>query len=207
MYWPVLVHNSCLLIILCGLTTTSHASDTFDTIVERRSAAAAAAAAATAAATASAASPSASAHVNVPPQTLSPSKISSSTISSSSALPSSSILQSQQHTKNIATSTVYHHGSGSHNIESRNSYTMLSQAMSQAVNHEFSKWLLIEYRLSFFLPFFPYLGFILWICQRKCSIRNIFKINNYSAEYKYIIRLYNAIHLYSTKTKKKKNKK
>lgn len=37
-------------------------------------------------------------------------------------------------------------GNGGHNMESnipRNSYTMLSQAMSQAVSHEFSKWLFI----------------------------------------------------------------
>lgn len=44
----------------------------------------------------------------------------------------------------------HHGGSGGHNVESRSSYAMLSQAMSQAVSHEFSSkflWFVIaDYR-------------------------------------------------------------
>lgn len=166
MYWPDLVHNSCLLIILCGLTTIGNAVDPYDTIIERRNAAAAVATAAVTAA----ASHSAHAQANVPSSHPHPSTYTPSSSSSSSA----SAASGAQPTKNIASTTVYHHGSGSHNIESvsRNSYTMLSQAMSHAVNHEFSKCFyqfrtyfnkLTKLHYTLLLVFF-FLGFFFWVC-------------------------------------------
>lgn len=114
MYWPVLIHNSCLIIILCGLVTISQATETYDSIIDGRGSTNPASQNPS-----SAASPSSQQHMQH--QTIYPQ-------------------QTQQQSKHIAT-TAYHHGSGSHNIEtvSRNSYAMLSQAMSQAVSHEFSK--------------------------------------------------------------------
>lgn len=128
MYWPVLLHNSCLLIILCGLVTISQATETYDPIIDRRGSAHAVPQ--NPSAPSSSATPLSQQHHQQQQQQ----KMQQQTIYPQ---------QTQQQSKHVATTAVYHHGSGSHNIESvsRNSYAMLSQAMSQAVSHEFSKWL------------------------------------------------------------------
>lgn len=115
MYWPVLIHNSCLLIILCGLVTISQATEEYNINVERKSG------------------------VNAGP---SMPQSAAATASPQQPYQPSSLYSQQSQPKQVATTAVYQHGSGAHNIESisRNSYTMLSQAMSQAVSHEFSKW-------------------------------------------------------------------
>lgn len=47
------------------------------------------------------------------------------------------------HQSHASHNNHHHGGSGGHNVESRSSYAMLSQAMSQAVSHEFSELMLL----------------------------------------------------------------
>ncbi len=51
--------------------------------------------------------------------------------------------QHAAHQSHASHNNHHHGGSGGHNVESRSSYAMLSQAMSQAVSHEFSKFFLL----------------------------------------------------------------
>lgn len=132
MYWPVLIHNCSLLIILCGLVTIGQTTDAEDTILDGRN------------------GPNA-APKSPPPTGHSPPGSSSGHQPHPPQYAQYVQQQAQQHAQQYAqqqqakplpttTTTIYHHGSGAHNIESRNSFAMLRDAMSEAVSHELSKW-------------------------------------------------------------------
>lgn len=112
MHWKKSLHNKCLAIVLCGLITVTHAL---------------------------AGSPSEE-------QIFSDGRPASGDSGAGGGGGGNAYRHTAQHHPQArptppapAAQHQHHGGSGAH-IDSRNSYTMLSQAMSQAVNHEFSKW-------------------------------------------------------------------
>lgn len=142
MYWPVLLHNSYLAIILCGLITISHATvdaQSQDTIIDSQR---------TAGGNSGTHTSSQYKQQHQQQQQQQQPQQTAPHHHQQQHNPHMKAPQnpSSQHQHYVTVSSQqqqqqHHHGSGGHNMDSipRNSYTMLSQAMSQAVNHEFSK--------------------------------------------------------------------